>query len=139
MWAGLGYYRRGRLLLQGAQLVQSSPDYSGVIPSDREKLRSIPGIGEYTSAAIASIGFGKPVAAMDANLVRVLTRIKGIHSNTESHRANEEGEALITCCEEAKLRPGCLNQALMELGARVCQAKCVKNCLSIAKYTFYSH
>ena len=141
MWAGLGYYRRGRLLLRGAQLVCSSEEYAGKIPREPAALKGIPGIGEYTAAAIASIAFRVPVAAMDTNLNRVISRMKGIGVFTDGNQTDEDGEApaksnsdagtsagemgsaMMQCCEEATHRPGCLNQALMELGARICQAR----------------
>ena len=130
MWAGLGYYRRARLLLEGLQRVHNS--LGGVIPTDPDALRAIPGIGEYTSAAIASIAFGVPVAAMDANLKRVIARMKCLADGaagadrmqmSQSAAADDNGRAILTSCDDAKRRPGCLNQAMMELGARVCQAK----------------
>lgn len=134
MWAGLGYYRRARLLLEGLQRVHGS--LGGVIPTDTDALRAIPGIGEYTSAAIASIAFGVPVAAMDANLKRVIARMKCLTTDldtgsagadrpqmSQSATADECGRAILISCDDARRRPGCLNQAMMELGARVCQAK----------------
>ena len=126
MWAGLGYYRRGRLLLQGAKLVCSSEEFAGSIPREPAALRSIPGIGEYTAAAIASIAFRAPVAAMDTNLTRVISRLKGVGLRAGAGAAGsaaDGGAAMMRCCEEAARRPGCLNQAMMELGARVCQAR----------------
>ena len=70
-WSGLGYYRRARMLHQAAQFVAKELD--GKLPSTAAELRALPGIGEYTCAAIASIGFGEAVACVDGNVERVLT------------------------------------------------------------------
>jgi A/G-specific adenine glycosylase len=111
-WSGLGYYRRARLLLKAAQLV--ARDLGGNIPANAEDLRALPGVGEYTSAAIASIGFGEPVACVDGNVERVLRRVRGW----------DEGAAAQLRAEAARLldkeRAGDFNQAMMELGATVC-------------------
>ena len=74
-WSGLGYYRRPRMLHRAAQFV--TKELEGKLPSTAVELRALPGIGEYTSAAIASIGFGEPVACVDGNVERVLTRVRG--------------------------------------------------------------
>jgi A/G-specific adenine glycosylase len=74
-WSGLGYYRRVRMLHKAAQFITG--ERGGVIPSTAVELRTLPGIGEYTSAAIASIAFGESVAAVDGNVERVLLRITG--------------------------------------------------------------
>src|SRR5450631_4129692 len=73
VWSGLGYYRRARMLHSGAKVVVS--DHAGTLPRTSVGLRKLPGIGEYTSAAIASIAFGESVAAVDGNVERVLTRV----------------------------------------------------------------
>ena len=75
-WAGLGYYRRARLLHQGAQYVVK--ELNGDIPSTKEGLMKIPGIGEYTAGAIASISFGQQVPVVDGNVIRVLSRLRTI-------------------------------------------------------------
>src|SRR5271156_2907298 len=74
-WSGLGYYRRARMLHKAAQFITG--ECGGVFPSTAAELRTLPGIGEYTSAAIASIAFGESVAAVDGNVERVLLRITG--------------------------------------------------------------
>jgi A/G-specific adenine glycosylase len=74
-WSGLGYYRRARMLHKAAQFITG--ERGGVFPSTAVELRTLPGIGEYTSAAIASIAFGESVAAVDGNVERVLLRITG--------------------------------------------------------------
>jgi A/G-specific adenine glycosylase len=113
-WSGLGYYRRARLLHKAAKFVAGELD--GRLPETSAGLRTLPGIGEYTCAAIASIGFGEAVAVIDGNVERVLTRLLGWDEKT----------ALITKLRAtaARLldreRPGDFNQAMMELGATVC-------------------
>ena len=76
MWQGLGYYTRARNLHQAAKIVAN--DFSGVFPDDFNSIKNLPGIGNYTAAAIASIAFNKPVAAIDGNIYRVLSRYFGI-------------------------------------------------------------
>jgi len=113
-WSGLGYYRRARLLHKAAQIVSSN--LGGSIPARSAELRKLPGIGEYTSAAIASIAFGEPIACVDGNVERVLLRIRGWDENsaTATRIRTEAGRLL-----DAN-RPGDFNQAMMELGATVC-------------------
>src|SRR6202453_1114057 len=72
-WSGLGYYRRAKLMHKAAQVVIR--EHQGVLPRTAEELRKLPGIGEYTSAAIASIAYGELVAVVDGNVERVLFRV----------------------------------------------------------------
>ena len=74
-WSGLGYYRRARLLHKAAQFVRQ--ELGGRLPETVSELRVLPGVGEYTSAAIASIGFGEAVPCVDGNVERVLRRTRG--------------------------------------------------------------
>ena len=117
MWEGLGYYSRARNLHKGAQQVMA--EYGGVIPSNVEQLRKISGIGSYTAGAIASIAFDQPVPAVDGNVIRVVSRLRGIRENVgiPSVRRTLEGEAASLVPED---RPGDFNQALMDLGATIC-------------------
>jgi A/G-specific adenine glycosylase len=110
-WSGLGYYRRARMLHAAARKIVS--EHRGRFPTSTKGLRALPGIGPYTAAAIASIAFGKPVAAVDGNVERVLGRVQG---------KNLVGEQLWQTAEEllSRHRPGDFNQAMMELGATVC-------------------
>jgi A/G-specific adenine glycosylase len=108
-WSGLGYYRRARFLHQAAQMVVS--DFQGAFPRTAEQLRKLPGIGEYTSSAVASIAFGEPVAVVDGNVERVLLRI---FPEDEKPLRDRAAKVLDT------QRPGDFNQAMMELGATVC-------------------
>ncbi len=114
-WAGLGYYSRARNLLKAARAAVER----GGIPHDPEQLRALPGIGPYTAGAIASIAFGIAEPAVDGNVERVLSRVDGRQEDPKS----PAGAAALY--ERAKgllegVPAGDLNQALMELGARVC-------------------
>ena len=119
LWSGLGYYRRARMLHKAAQTIVS--DYAGVMPTTADALRKLSGIGSYTAAAIASIAHGEPIAVVDGNVERVLSRIQGWHSHdTVSEAAvrrkvNELAQTLID-----PRHPGDYNQAIMELGATLC-------------------
>ena len=108
-WSGLGYYRRARFLHQAAKMVVS--DFGSAFPRTAEQLRKLPGIGEYTSSAVASIAFGEPVAVVDGNVERVLLRI---FPEDEKPLRDRAAKVLDT------RRPGDFNQAMMELGATVC-------------------
>jgi len=111
LWSGLGYYRRARMLHRAAQAVAN--ELSGVIPHEAEKLRKLPGVGRYTAAAIASIAYGEPVAVVDGNVERVLSRMDG--------EPRGDGTAWKRAQELLDRRhPGDWNQAMMELGATVC-------------------
>ncbi|MBR4458848.1 MAG: A/G-specific adenine glycosylase [Clostridia bacterium] len=116
-WEGLGYYSRARNLLAGAR--QIAAEHGGAVPSDPAVLRKIKGIGDYTSGAIRSIAFGQKAAAVDGNVIRVITRLKGITENAAVPSVRRE----IAAQTEALMpdtRPGDFNQALMDLGATVC-------------------
>ena len=77
-WAGLGYYARARNLLRCARVIVA--DHGGIFPKDRQTLQSLPGIGPYTSAAIAAIAFGASETVVDGNVERVMARIRGIET-----------------------------------------------------------
>jgi A/G-specific adenine glycosylase len=110
-WSGLGYYRRARMLHAAAKVVVRQLD--GKFPSSAERWRTLPGIGRYTAAAVASIAFGEALAVVDGNVERVLQRISGQKAAGET-LWEAAGELL-----DGK-RPGDFNQAMMELGATVC-------------------
>ena len=117
LWEGLGYYRRARNLHKGAQQVVA--EHGGVIPSNVKELLKISGIGEYTAGAIASIAYDEPVPAVDGNVIRVVSRVKGIRENvgipSVKRRIAQEAAALVP-----QSRPGDFNQAMMDLGATIC-------------------
>jgi len=115
VWSGLGYYRRARNLQKAARQIVAA----GEFPRQLEKIRELPGVGEYTAAAIASIAFDQPHAAVDGNVLRVLARLTDddgdIGANGTRRRLAELAAKLA-----ARDAPGEFNQALMELGATVC-------------------
>ncbi|AKV02080.1 A/G-specific adenine glycosylase [Labilithrix luteola] len=115
MWSGLGYYRRARLLHRGAQAVA---EQGGALPSNRTGLLDVPGIGRYTSGAIASIAFGEAVGLVDGNVARVLARLFAI--DEDMRKAGMRTAEKLADKIVAKQDPGAWNQALMELGATVC-------------------
>ena len=117
LWEGLGYYNRARNLKKSA--IQISTEYGGKMPEDYDKLMELTGVGSYTAGAIASIAFGKPVPAVDGNVLRILSRLRAddrdIMDTKVKKAIEEELRAVIP-----RERPGDFNQALMELGATVC-------------------
>jgi A/G-specific adenine glycosylase len=118
LWSGLGYYRRARMLHKASREVIVR--FGGQLPSTAEQLRLLPGIGKYTSAAIASIAHGERVAVVDGNVERVLCRLEGLDG---SGRANSALRKRIDWLAEQlvdPVRPGDFNQAMMELGATMC-------------------
>jgi A/G-specific adenine glycosylase len=119
LWSGLGYYRRARMLHKAAKVV--AQEHAGAMPATASELRTLPGIGAYTSAAIASIAYGEPVAVVDGNVARVVQRLAGWGSAERCGQAKlaQATERLANVLLESK-RPGDFNQALMELGATVC-------------------
>lgn len=117
LWEGLGYYSRVRNLQKAARIV--CEQYGGQLPGDLAALKKLPGVGDYTAGAIASIGFGIPAPAVDGNVLRVFARLY-----------NDEGDIMQPAVKAATTQkvmaqqpaeaPGDFNQALMELGALVC-------------------
>ena len=127
LWEGLGYYNRARNLQKAARKIME--EYEGHMPSRMEELLSLPGIGSYTAGAVASIAYGRPVPAVDGNVLRVLARFRmdgedmtkpGVRKRIEQELA----EAV------PKDRPGDFNQAMMELGATVCLPNGAPRCHS---------
>jgi A/G-specific adenine glycosylase len=119
LWSGLGYYRRARQLHAAARQVVAERD--AVLPTDLEGWRSLPGIGPYAAGAIASLGLGLGEPAVDANVRRVLGRwfFGPGPSPAPSPRAIEDRARELV----PRVRPGDWNEALMELGATVCQPR----------------
>jgi A/G-specific adenine glycosylase len=114
-WSGLGYYYRARNMQKAASVMLGA----GEFPSTYDEIRALPGIGDYTAAAIASIGFGLPHAAVDGNVLRVLSRLQ----NDATDIASVAGKKKLSAVADLLLDPtypGEYNQALMELGATVC-------------------
>lgn len=114
-WQGLGYYARARNLHACARVV--AEDHQGRFPDTEAALRSLPGVGAYTAAAIAAIAFDRPTVPVDGNVVRVLTRLCGIE--TPLPGARDDVAKIAPALADAD-RPGDFAQALMDLGATVC-------------------
>ncbi|KAJ0972946.1 hypothetical protein J5N97_020905 [Dioscorea zingiberensis] len=115
MWAGLGYYRRARFLLEGAKLIVQE----GEFPRTASALRGVRGIGEYTAGAIASIAFNEAVPVVDGNVVRVISRLMAISANPREAATVKTFWRLAGQLVDPD-RPGDFNQAIMELGATLC-------------------
>jgi A/G-specific adenine glycosylase len=114
-WAGLGYYARARNLHACAQTVAER--HGGQFPEEEAELRKLPGIGDYTAAAIAAIAFGKPATPVDGNIERVVARLFAV--TTPLPAAKQEIRALAERLMPAD-RPGDFAQAMMDLGAMLC-------------------
>ncbi len=117
-WAGLGYYARARNLHRAAQKVVV--EYGGKIPTTPEEIEKLPGIGRYTAGAVLSIAYNVPRPLVDANVIRVLSRLFGIEGDPKSS-ANQALLWEVAGKLVPALNPGDFNQAMMELGALVCQ------------------
>jgi A/G-specific adenine glycosylase len=114
-WSGLGYYRRAEHLHRAAREIVRA----GSFPSSRAALLALPGVGEYTAAAVASIAFGEAVAVLDGNAERVSARI-GVVRGDPKRAATRRGLLAVATGLLDRSRPGDSNQALMELGATIC-------------------
>ncbi|WP_136634447.1 A/G-specific adenine glycosylase [Pseudooceanicola onchidii] len=114
-WAGLGYYARARNLLKCARVVAN--DLGGVFPDTEEGLRTLPGIGPYTAAAIAAIAHERQAVVMDGNVERVMARLHDIHTPLPAAKPELKAEAAALT---PALRPGDYAQAVMDLGATIC-------------------
>ncbi len=119
-WEGLGYYSRARSIHKAAKLLRD--EYEGRLPADIQKLRALPGVGDYTAGAIASIAFGIPAAAVDGNVERVICRYFAIGEEVGSpavrRMITEKTQALVPGD-----RPGEFANAMMEMGAVMCTPK----------------
>jgi A/G-specific adenine glycosylase len=117
-WAGLGYYSRARNLQKAARNIMELAQF----PGDYAALRGLAGVGDYTAAAVASIAFGRPHAALDGNVLRVLSRMVAERSDIKSPVVRRSLGAIADQLLDRN-HPGEFNQALMELGATVCVPK----------------
>jgi A/G-specific adenine glycosylase len=120
LWEGLGYYSRARNMHKAAQIVASQ--YHGKFPNSAADLQTLPGIGRYTAGAIASIAFGEPVPVLDGNVMRVFARLFDLADDITLAETKDRlwkiGETLVPTDH-----PGDYNQALMELGQKVCKPR----------------
>ena len=119
LWQGLGYYSRARNMHFTAKYIIEN--YEGVFPSEYKKILSLKGIGEYTAAAIASFAFNLPYAAIDGNVLRVVSRLYG---NEEDINLNTTKKVITTLANDmmGKSDPALFNQSMMEFGALQCKA-----------------
>ena len=117
LWEGLGYYSRVRNLQKAARIV--CEQYGGQLPADYDALRALPGIGDYTAGAVASISFGIPVPAVDGNVLRVFSRLYNDPAAVTEPAVKKAFTARVMEHQPPDA-PGDYNQALMELGALVC-------------------
>jgi A/G-specific adenine glycosylase len=111
-WSGLGYYRRARMMREGAIAVRDR--LGGALPEDVPSLLTLPGIGRYTAGAIASIAYDRAAPIVDGNIARILSRLFGSARNPWRHAEN---------LVKAARSPRIFNQALMEIGALICRPK----------------
>lgn len=116
LWEGLGYYSRARNLQKAARVVVEQ--YGGVMPRTYEELLKLPGIGEYTAGAIASIAYGVRVPAVDGNVLRVLARVSGSDADITLPETKKDFRAALLCT--VPVEAGDFTQSLIELGATVC-------------------
>ncbi len=117
-WAGLGYYARARNLVKCARMISS--EYAGKLPQTESELKKLPGIGDYTAAAVASIAFGQRALVLDANIERVMTRLFLIDTPLPKGKSDIKA-ALGTIVPQD--RAGDFAQAMMDLGASYCSVK----------------
>jgi len=117
LWEGLGYYSRARNLHKAAKAVVAEHD--GVIPDTEDAFRALPGVGPYTSAAVLSLAFDRPLAVLDGNVIRVLARVFALDADVKQGATRRDLQATMdTLLDPAD--PGRFNEAVMELGATVC-------------------
>jgi A/G-specific adenine glycosylase len=136
-WEGMGYYARARNLHRAARLVVE--EHGGVLPDDPATLRTLPGIGPYTAGAVASIAFDRAEPAVDGNVRRVLSRVFDLERTSPASLEAESRRLLAT----DGVRPGTLNQALMDFGGSVCTPRrpdcgacpVASDCLAFARGT----
>ncbi|HLT46901.1 MAG TPA: A/G-specific adenine glycosylase [Rubricoccaceae bacterium] len=116
-WEGLGYYSRARNLHRAAQAVVER--HGGRIPDTEAAIRALPGVGDYTAAAVLSLAYGRPLAVLDGNVVRVLARVFAVEADARSAATRRALQAVADRLLD-RTRPGAFNEAVMELGATVC-------------------
>lgn len=127
LWEGLGYYSRARNLQKAAQRVME--EYGGELPRDYEQLLALPGIGEYTAGAIASMAFGIAAPAVDGNVLRVMARLTNDDRDVMQTVPRRELTALVRRIVPTD-DPGAFNQGIMELGETICLPNTMPKCAS---------
>ena len=117
LWEGLGYYSRARNLHRAAGVVVA--EHGGAVPDTEAAFRALPGVGPYTAAAVLSLAFGRPLAALDGNVIRVLARVFAVDADAKAGKTRRSLQTLADRLLDADA-PGRFNEAVMELGATVC-------------------
>ena len=126
LWEGLGYYSRARNLQRAAKRVMA--EYGGELPRKAEELKKLPGIGDYTAGAIASIAWGEPEPAVDGNVLRVMTRVLKRSDDIMLPKNRVEIAGLLRKCYPIGERAGLLTEGIMELGETVCLPNTAPKC-----------
>ena len=119
-WEGLGYYGRARNLHRAAGIVRD--EYHGELPQEVAELIKLPGIGRYTAGAISSIAFGRSAPVLDGNVIRIFTRLLDLDADISQHATREQLWSQASSWVPAE-KAGAYNQALMELGQKICRPK----------------
>lgn len=140
MWQGLGYYSRARNLHAAAKKI--SQEFDGIFPATQEAVRSLPGVGDYTAAAVCSAAYDTPCAVLDGNVYRVLSRLFDVETPIDTTAGRKAFQELAQSQLDTA-RPGCYNQAIMDFGALQCtpsQPRCETcplacRCLALAAGT----
>ena len=117
LWSGLGYYHRARNMLKAARIIVHR--HGGRVPRDMTSLRALPGVGPYTAGAILSIGYNLPFAALDGNIIRVVSRLGAIEADPAKASTRKEIERVVASLMPAG-KASAFNQALMDLGSAIC-------------------
>ncbi len=118
LWQGLGYYSRARNLKKAAQIIMN--EFGGELPADAALLRKLPGVGDYTAGAIASIAYGKPEPAVDGNVLRVAMRLTGCEADVLQPQTKKAVTDALRAVYPVGADAGALTQGIMELGETVC-------------------
>ena len=126
LWEGLGYYSRARNLQRAARQVMA--DHGGELPRKASELKKLPGIGDYTAGAIASIAYGEPEPAVDGNVLRVMTRVLARADDIMQPKTRADIAALLRSCYPSGERAGLLTEGIMELGETVCLPNTAPKC-----------
>lgn len=120
LWEGLGYYSRARNLHEAARTI--SVEFNGVIPDSWESILSLKGVGDYTAAAVLSIAYGKPVAVVDGNVIRLITRYLGITDDVRQRSTHNAIQSIVNAWIQGS-HPADFNQGMMEIGSLICKPK----------------
>ena len=126
LWQGLGYYSRVRTMQRAAKILHEQ--YGDCLPGSYDELIRLPGFGEYTAGAVASIAFGIPVPAVDGNVLRVYSRVEASYADIGKPEVRKEVTRQIAAIEPRE-QAGDFNQSLMELGATVCLPNGAPKCM----------